>query len=63
MPIQPLPQQMIIAHKLRDEAKRLLLLADELEASAEMPERAGAVRFRHATVKTINNGGKKCCDG
>jgi len=29
--------------------------ADELEASAEMPEqRAGAVRFRHAKVKELN---------
>ena len=55
MPLQPLPPQMIIAHTLRDEAKRLMLLADELEASAEMPEqRAGAVRFRHAKVKELN---------
>ena len=34
MSLQPLPQAIITASKLRQQAKELLLLAEELEASA-----------------------------
>jgi len=44
MSIQPLPQALITAHQLREEAKRLILIAQELEASVEpRPTRAPAV--------------------
>jgi len=34
--LQPLPQAILTAAKLRRQARELLLLADELEASAEV---------------------------
>lgn len=51
--LQPLPQAVITAHKLREEAKRLLLLADELEASArqDMPRVVGTGVFLFGEVK------------
>lgn len=39
MTLKPLPQAVITAAKLRQEANRLILLADELEASIPEEER------------------------
>ena len=37
MALQPLHPALIAAHKIREEAKRLNLIADELEASVAAP--------------------------
>jgi len=51
--LQPLPQAVITAHKLREEAKRLLLIADELEASApkQAPIKGGGVFMFGEVIK------------
>ncbi len=54
MNLKPLPQAVLTAQKLREEAKRLVLLAEELEASVPKAEldgvRGGGV-FLFGTVK------------
>lgn len=51
--LKPLPQPILTAHKLRQQAKTLILLADELEASVadEMQEMPGAGVFLFGEVK------------
>ena len=51
MALQPLPQAVLTAHKLRDQAKALLLLADELEASAGHKQQRGDGVFLFGEVK------------
>lgn len=50
-PLQPLPAQIIVASKLREEAKRLNLLADELEASAGPIRQGGDKVFLFGEVR------------
>lgn len=50
MGLQPLPQAVLTAHKLREEAKRLELLADELEASVKVERPKGSGVFLYGEV-------------
>lgn len=51
MALQPLPQAILTAHKLREQAKTLLLLADELEASAPKVSYKSDGKFLFGEVK------------
>ena len=51
MALQPLPQAVLTAHKLREQAKALLLLADELEASAPVVKHEVTGAFLFGEVK------------
>lgn len=61
MALQPLPQEVLTAHKLREQAKMLLLLADELEAAAlkKMPPQRGTGVFLFGEVMTKRKRGGK----
>lgn len=55
MSLKPLPQALLSAQKLREEAKRLILIAQELEASvpkSELEEGRGGGVFLFGAVKT-----------
>lgn len=55
--MQPLPQAVITAHKLREEARRLMLLADELEASVASQDHGKPVVFAYGEVKPKKHSG------
>jgi hypothetical protein len=60
MPLQPLPQAVLTAHKLRQQAKELLLLADELEASAPAIKQGGDGVYRFGKVEKKRR--RKCSE-
>lgn len=51
MALQPLPQAILTAHKLREQAKTLLMMADELEASAPKVSYKSDGKFLFGDVK------------
>lgn len=54
MNLKPLPQAVLTAQKLREEAKRLVLIAEELEASvpkSELDDGRGRGVFLFGAVK------------
>lgn len=59
MSLQPLPQDVITAQRLREQAKQLLLLAEELEASAPKTKpSSGSGVFLFGEVKPRRRGSK-----
>jgi hypothetical protein len=51
MGLKPLPQAILTAAKLRQQAKTLLLLADELEGSVDYVPEKSSGEFLFGTVK------------
>lgn len=48
MSLQPLPIEILVAAKLRRQAKELILLAEELEASAPQVPRQPVSEFKYS---------------